>query len=640
MNKRKRTFQSMHLVLLYRVSIALFLLVLTRVFIYLFNYKIFSVHTPLNDLPLLIWQGLRFDLAALAMVNAAYIFFSTLPFSFRNRRYYRWTVSALFFYIPNALAIGANLADVIYFRFTLKRTSGDVFNFAMNDGFFINLLPDFLRDFWYMFLLWGGLCWLLVFLALRRPFFNKLIYHSQLSFFTFNFPMFAIWMGLLVLGIRGGLQLKPLSPIMAASITSPERLPLVINTPFSIIKTIKNQPLSVPTYFSQAKALHLFNPDQKTPNDSINGSLKGYNVVVLILESFSLEHTTLNGNTKGFTPFLDSLAHQGVFAKGIANGKRSIEAIPAILSSLPTWMNYDFITSPYSGNKINSLPSLLKPQGYTSIFLHGGNNGTMSFDSYASLAGFDKYIGRKEYNNDRDFDGTWGIWDEPFLQFTSNLLSQTKQPFVAALFTLSSHHPYKVPIEYMYKLPKGSLPIQQSIAYADQSLRRFFKSASKQPWYNKTLFVLVADHTSEGATAIGRTKAGQYSIPIIFFAPGQQLAPFVKSAVQQTDIMPGILHLLGYHEPFTAFGESPFVKGSNAPAISYNSGVFNLFRNDSLAEFNGKSVSELYNLTNDALQSRNLSSKKATDINISEKGRAIIQLYYEKMKNNKLTPQQ
>lgn len=639
MNKRRRTFQSMHFVILYRVSIALLLLILTRVFIYLFNYKLFSLHTSFNDLPFLIWQGLRFDLAALAMINAVYVLLSSIPFSFRNRKYYRWIVSALFFYLPNALAIGANLADVIYYRFTIKRTTGDVINFAMNDGFFVNLLPDFIRDFWYMFLLWAFLCWLLIFLAQRRPFFNKLIYHGQLSFFVFNFPMFALWIGLVILGIRGGIQLKPLSPVMASSITSPERLPIVLNTPFSIIKTIKNQPLVVPTYLSDEKANKLFNPDQKAPNDSINGTLKGYNVVILILESFSYEHTTLQGNKKGFTPFIDSLAQVGIFTKGIANGKRSIEAIPAILSSLPTWMNYDFITSPYSGNKINSLPSLLKPLGYRSIFLHGGNNGTMSFDAYSAMAGFDEYIGRKEYNNDHDFDGTWGIWDEPFLLYTNKKLSQTKQPFLAALFTLSSHHPYKVPVEYMYKLPKGSLPIQQSIAYADLSLRKFFKAASKEPWFTNTLFVLVADHTSEGATPIGRTKAGQYTIPIIFYTPSHHLAPFVKSAVQQTDIMPGVLHLLGYSNPFTAFGESPFTKGSNVPAISYTSGTWNLFRNDTLLEFNGKNVSALFNLTKDPLQSKNLSKQSSLDLNITDKGKAIIQLYYERMKNNQLTPQ-
>jgi phosphoglycerol transferase MdoB-like AlkP superfamily enzyme len=490
-----------------------------------------------------------------------------------------------------------------------------------------------------MFLLWAFLCWLLIFLAQRRPFFNKLIYHGQWSFFVFNFPMFALWIGLVILGIRGGIQLKPLSPVMASSITSPERLPIVLNTPFSIIKTIKNQPLVVPTYLSDEKANKLFNPDQKVPNDSINGTLKGYNVVILILESFSYEHTTLQGNKKGFTPFIDSLAQVGIFTKGIANGKRSIEAIPAILSSLPTWMNYDFITSPYSGNKINSLPSLLKPLGYRSIFLHGGNNGTMSFDAYSAMAGFDEYIGRKEYNNDHDFDGTWGIWDEPFLLYTNKKLSQTKQPFLAALFTLSSHHPYKVPVEYMYKLPKGSLPIQQSIAYADLSLRKFFKAASKEPWFTNTLFVLVADHTSEGATPVGRTKAGQYTIPIIFYTPSHQLTPFVKSAVQQTDIMPGVLHLLGYSNPFTAFGESPFTKGSNVPAISYTSGTWNLFRNDTLLEFNGKNVSALFNLTKDPLQSKNLSKQSSLDLNITDKGKAIIQLYYERMKNNQLTPQ-
>ncbi len=199
------------------------------------------------------------------------------------------------------------------------------------------------------------------------------------------------------------------------------------------------------------------------------------NIVIIILESFSKEYTAL-GHRQSFTPFLDSLMKVSiVFENAWSNGTKSIEGIPAIISSMPTWMDNPFINSLYCNNNTHSLPLLLKKENYFSAFFHGGINYVLN---KKVLPNKKIYISkskneRNEYNNDKDFDGYWGIWDEPFLQFTANKINTFKQPFFCAIFTLSSHHPFKVPEKYQNILPKGKLPIQQSIAYTDLALKKF-----------------------------------------------------------------------------------------------------------------------------------------------------------------------
>src|SRR5690606_14279042 len=139
---------------------------------------------------------------------------------------------------------------------------------------------------------------------------------------------------------------------------------------------------------------------------------------------------------------------------------------------------------------------LLGEKGYETAFFHGAPNGSMGFSAYMQLAGIKNYYGKNEYNNDDDFDGIWGIWDEPFMQFMAKKLDTFKQPFFSSFFSLSSHHPFKVPEHYAGKFPKGQLPLHEPIGYVDNALRQFFNTASKSEWYKNTLFVIVADHAS------------------------------------------------------------------------------------------------------------------------------------------------
>jgi phosphoglycerol transferase MdoB-like AlkP superfamily enzyme len=175
---------------------------------------------------------------------------------------------------------------------------------------------------------------------------------------------------------------------------------------------------------------------------------------------------------------------------------------------------------------------LLKCKGYGSAFFHGGINSSMGFSAFAAQAGFDKYYGKDEYNNDRDYDGIWGIWDEEFLQFFAEKLNDMPQPFCTAVFTLSSHHPFKLPQRHESRFPEGSDPLTKCISYTDYALRRFFETAQTQSWYANTLFVITADHASHPLHAEYETSVGQMSVPIIYFAPNGVLVPTREDALR------------------------------------------------------------------------------------------------------------
>lgn len=636
--KKKSGVGSTHFLVISRLGIAFVMLLVARSIFIVFNRGLLGQPLSFSDGLMLMLKGLRFDFSALMMLNGLWIALATVPFPFRNKPLYRWLIGWLFF-IPNIAAILVNLGDVAYFPFTLRRSTGDLFNYLFaNEGMSLALIPGFMADFWMLFAAGAIMIWVFVAASIRIRVDRKLTFHQRGAYFIWNLPVYLLWIALVVIGIRGGFQLKPISLVNAAPLVEAPKISAVLNTPFVMIKTYKAERLAAHNYMTDEEATLRFNPDKQLPADTVFGRLKGYNVMIIILESFSLEHTAAGGS-KSFTPFLDSLSKEGLFFKAIANGKRSIEAIPAIVASLPTWMGYDFISSPFASNKINSLASLLGQSGYSSLFLHGGKNGTMNFDAFSRLAGFDRYYGRKEYNNDNDFDGNWGIWDEPFLAYAADVLSHTRQPFIATLFTLSSHHPYKVPGKYSGKFPKGSLPIQQAVAYSDYSLMKFFEKASHTSWYKKTLFVLTADHTSESAGGYYATRAGQYAVPLLFFSPDGLPRAGDLSLVQQTDIMPTVLHLTGFGERFTAFGSSLYDTLAPRFAMNYADDSYQFFFEHRVIHYSDNKITACYNLATDSLQARNLKDSPDETARCGEPLlKAILQQYNHRMNNNLLTP--
>lgn len=605
-----------YLQLLKRILFLLFLYSLARLLFLIINFNLIS------DPPVIAFiQGIRFDLSALAFLNMPYILFFLQPFRFRYNKVYQ-KIIITYFILINLTGLFWNIADFEYFKFTLKRTTWDVFQM---DSEISGLAGRFLVDFWYLPLIFIAFTVFLL-LYIRRTGFAPVV-APNLSL-SFRIVVFLAGMGITIFAARGGLQLKPLHIIHAGTMVPSQYIPVVLNTPFTLLKTFGETSIIPPI----AKGTSTFDP-VITFNDS---SETKKNVVIIILESFGTEYTS-SGPGHSFTPFLDSLMQiSEYFPNSFANGKKSVEGIPSIIASIPSWSEIPFASSNYSTNQFNSLATVLGEKGYHSVFYHGAKRGSMNLDSFSKLAGFDEYKGMEDYPNVKDhFDGHWGIFDEPYLDYFHSELNQLKQPFLASVFTLSSHHPYVVPDSLKEVLPEGKLPIHQSVAYTDQALRKWMNKVSGEPWFENTLFVITADHTGPSSDSWYAGRIGMYRIPILFFEPGKS-GSIKETGIDQMDIFPMVLERIGFQGKIFSFGRKT---GESKYTVQYLNGLYQILDNEYLLLHDGESVRGLFNFKSDPGLKKDLVVYSPEVAKRMEKElSSILTAYFNSLTQNKMTP--
>lgn len=628
--------------LIKKILLSLFLFQLCRIGFYLFNLNYFSGINA-QQFVLIIAGGLKFDLAAALYINVLVIVLVILPHPWRFHALHQQIVKYIFF-LFNALAMAMNVIDFVYYKFTLRRTTADVFAQFENEVNKLGFAFQFLIDYWYAFLVWVLLVWLMVrlyrFIVVKGP-----MIKNQILFYAGGLVMMGLIAGLFIAGVRGGFRhsTRPITLSNAGEyVARPEQISLVLNTPFSIIRTWGKTKIKKEAYFSSEEALNAVYSPIHYPNDST--TFRSNNVVVIILESFSKDFFGVfnkekeEGTYKGFTPFLDSLVqHSLTYQYSYANGLKSIDGLPSVLSSIPS-VGVPYVLTPFAGNEINSLGSLLRKKGYHTSFFHGAPNGSMGFNSFTNLAGFEHYYGMSEYNNDDDFDGLWGIWDEPFLQYYANQLNSFPQPFASAFFSVSSHHPFEIPEQYKTRFAGGPQPINRCIEYTDYALRKFFASVFKMPWYQNTLFVITADHTSSNIQFGSHPNVlGYYNIPVIFFSPKEEVTGIKLEIIQQIDIMPTVLGYLHFDEPYVAFGRDAWNEDREPFAFNYRENVYQLIKGNYFLEFDGTKSLGLYNLLEDSLLQRNLLTEQPEETQRMEQWmKALIQQYTNRMIDNRL----
>lgn len=618
-------YKKNNLILLQRLVSVLVMYQIARILFYIFN------PSTLTSFNLQTIKGsFIFDLAAIAYLNLVFIIAHMIPGNFKYTLKYQKRLK-ISFYTLNLIFIATNFIDIIYYRFTGRRSTFSMITAKGMEHEIMGLIPSFLKQFWYIGVLFLMICYIfwkiLPNLKQLKP--NEILTKKDIIK-QVSFLIFAMATALIV--ARGGFRKKPIKIVDAVAYGELGNSVLVLNTPFCILKTItKKENIEKVNYFNDKELVSIYNPliklDPKQPADKKN-------VVIIILESFGDENVG-----RGCTPFLDSLITKSYYFKnGFANGKVSIDAVPSIISSIPSLMNNSFISSNFALNKVNGLPKILKKEGYYTSFFHGAFNGSQNFDEYARIAGFDNYFGKNEYTGAEAFDGKWGIYDEEFMQFFCNKLTSFKQPFFSSIFTISSHNPYKIPDKYKDKFPKGTTIIQECIGYTDFALGQFFKTARKQSWYNNTLFVISSDHTSsEGDRNIDKTNIGKFSIPILFFDPSNpKFVGVNENNFQQIDIMPSILDYLHIKTNMVSFGKSYTSK--NNFSIYYLQGTYHYIQDDYYLAFANNQIIGLYNWKKDILLKKNLAKTNTEKVNkMTRFLKAYIQTFYERVTNNALS---
>ena len=625
---------------------------LSRVAFFAENWSTFAPYMSWSLFKTMLRGALVFDTSALLYINSIYLVLMLLPLHIKERpgfhKMLRWL-----FVVTNGVALASNLMDAVYFQYTGRRSTVTVFTeFAAEGNITSIILSEFLRH-WYLVLAFIALVFLL-WRCYTRP--RLEVYRFGSHYYISQTIALLVMIPLAIVGIRGSVTAgtRPITISNANQfVNRPVEASVVLNTPFSMIRSIGKKPFVTPDYMTPEQMQAIYSPLHNHPVvDAL--SHKGKNVVILIVESMGKEYIgSLNtdldeGHYKGYMPFIDSLVPQSLtFKYSYANGRISMDAMPSILSGLPMMVESFFLT-PASLNDVDGISSMLGREGYSTAFFHGGHNISMGFSAYAHSIGYERYYGLDEYCQSpdyggmQDWDGKWAIWDEPFLQFTLDGIGQMRQPFLATVFTASSHHPYNVPEQYRDSLrDEGGQPIHKCVRYTDLALRRFFERASHEPWYGNTIFVLVADHTNLSSHDVYKTDLGLYSIPIIFYTPDGSLAPALRDdiIVQQTDITPTLLHLLGYDKPYLAFGDDILAADpAGTWAFSYNAGIYQLIQGDLMLQFDGEKTTAVYRFKTDKLLKTNLVNQLPEQQRMEQFVKALIQQYMSRMNDNRLLP--
>ena len=624
-----------------------------RIIYLLVNYSYFEQGLTTSHLMEMLQGGLVFDTSAILVTNIPYIVLMLFPLHLKERPFYHRLCRGIFLTI-NGLALAINLCDAVYFRYTMRRTTTTVFSEFSNEGNLGGIfLTETLRHFWlviiFVLMVWG----------LYRLYRTPRLDSRHLSWWRYDLATLlslAAVAPFVVAGIRGGFAtaVRPITISNANQyVDRPVEAALVLNTPFSLYRTIGKAVFVVPDYYADRQEMERIYTPVHQPADSVPMTKK--NVVVLIVESFGREYigalnaTLENGRYRGYTPNVDSLIARSItFTRSFCNGRKSIDGMPSILSGIPMFVEPFFLT-PASMNHVSGIASLLAGEGYQTAFFHGAQRGSMGFQAFARSTGFQQYYGREDYDadsrfgGDDDFDGMWAIWDEPFLQYYAAKMSDMKEPFMTAVFTASSHHPYVIPDKYKTIYPEEGIIMHKCIRYTDMALGKFFKTASQQPWFNNTIFVLTSDHTNMSDHAYYQTDLGGFCSPVIIYEPGR--APEVQDKIaQQIDILPTVMGLLHYPKPYFSFG----IDVLNTPAddtwaVNYLNGIYQYVKHGHVLQFDGERTKAVYALT-DSLMQHNLMGdgrwkKEEGQKLLPEMERelkAIIQQYMERMTEDRL----
>ncbi len=642
--------------ILWNIALAYIVLFICRIIFIAVNIGMYSDSLQNNDLWQMFTGALRFDTSAVCYMNALYILCLLFPLHYKEGSISQ-CITKVAFVVCNSIGIIANLCDAVYVPFTGRRTTWSLFSEFSNEGNMGTVIGTEVINHWYLVVTGIVLIWLLYRLYLPAKIEKRLLHY-----YLYRIPTLFIAALLIVAGIRGGIgrTVRPISLNDAnLYISAPSEAAIVLNTPFSMIRTIGKNPFHEVSFFKESELEAIFNPIKRygaEPAEDDGQPAIGKreeNIVIFIVESFGKEYIgayNTDRNEPSLTPFLDSLISKSLTYKySYGNGRKSIDGMPSVLSGIPMFVEPFFVT-PASLNKVSGIAGELGKEGYHSAFFHGAPNGSMGFQAFAKATGFKEYYGMDEYNasplhkDNSDFDGAWAIWDEPFFQFYAEEIGKLPQPFVAAMFSASSHHPFKIPTKYESIYKEGKLPIHKCIEYTDNALRLFFEKASKEEWFNNTLFIITADHSNQNIDPRYKSSSGFFEVPIIFYKPGNR-EPFAARMdstliAQQIDIMPTVLDYMGYDKEFLTFGKSLLQDTpQESYAVNYLSGQYQYFKGEYMLQFDGEKSTALFDVRHDPQHKVNLKGTKSIiEEEMERELKAIIQQYMYRMLNDKLTP--
>ena len=629
-------------VLIYRILLVHIAYLLLRLLFVFFNNDIVQVY-DLEKFFYLSTLGLRFDSSAIAYSNLLFIFFSVLPLSFLREKKHQF-FSALIYFISNSFFLILNFIDFAYYRFNLNRMMGNFLESISQESNKVTLIFHFL--FRYLNLVLLFFLFLLIWIALYRlvKIREVKIENNKMYYLSSIFGLL-ISSALIVMMARGGDFRKSTRPITLIdsmdNLSKPVHSDVVLNTTFTIIRTWGKNSFKKSFRFNDFEITNQLKPIKTYDEGKV---FKKPNIVIFIIESMGREYwgeLNKNRNIKNFesfTPFLDSLSkHSLIFPNAFSTSRKSIHAMPSILAGVPSFETA-YTSSYYSRQKLESIVSISNALGYDTSFLHGAKNGSMGFQGFANTLGYDNYYGRDEFNDDNEYDGFWGIWDEPFLQFSKSILDNKNEPFLATIFTITSHEPYIIPDKFKGMFDKGYLPIHKCVGYTDYSIKQFFKSIEKSNWFENTIFIFTSDHTNQSYFKYYQSTVNRFAAPLLIYKKKSGFNGEDNRLASHLDIYPTVAELIGYKKPFRSWGRSLLsAKNESAFTINYFGGGAYLSMDENfICVYDGNKAIGFYNLSDLNLEENLIQNKNQDMQSLEKKTGLFLQDYFNRIINNKM----
>ena len=629
-------------VLFYRIFLAYVFYFVARALFLFYNFSLLGVDS-ISEFFRLYYYGLAFDTTAILYVNSLFILLSIAPVrSTTSKKYQKFLL--YFYFVTNLIAYSLNFIDFIYYKYNYSRTTVTVIDVLKDESNVSGMLFRFLFTYWHVLVLFILVAYLWIYLYKKYKVTASNENINATYYYSTSVLAIIIITVLSVGGIRGGDFKESTRPINLVDanrhVKEIKQADFVLNTPFAFIRTLSANTFKRVSYdISSDQIDHFISPiKQYTSNEKSSP-----NIVLVITESFSREYSGAFNkdrnieNYVSYTPFIDSLAaHSLIFPNAFANGNKSIHGMSSVLAGIPSFKDA-FTSSPYSKQEIESVVSILNELDYDTSFFHGAANGSMGFLGFSNILGFDNYYGRTEYNNDDDFDGTWGIWDEKFLDFTKEVLNEKKEPFFSTIFTLSSHEPFKIPKEYKGKFPTGNVQMNQSISYTDYSLKTFFEASKNEEWFNNTIFIITADHGSQPGFDEYRKTVNRTGIPILIYKPDNSLREVKNDLAQQIDIYPTIIDLIGYKKPFRSWGRSLINDSLIHPfTFNYCASGYVLQRDNYICFFDGEKTTGFYDINDKDLKINLIEQSNSQMDTLEIVTKAFIKDFFDRIVDKKL----
>jgi phosphoglycerol transferase MdoB-like AlkP superfamily enzyme len=491
-------------------------------------------------------------------------------------RYAALTWFAIGFFIACIL----NLSDLGYYPITKKRMGAELLDILTEVP---ALMSSYLKDYWYLLIL------LIAFFTVAFLLFKKQLenYKNVEQKFTLKFLNIILVVGLFFTIMRGGYGIRPFMPFDIPSLVDPKLQWLASNTPFQFLHTLENKNIDIETFYEQNEAEKIIGFNKQF----VSREFKKKNILFIILESFCSERIgLLNPLVKQYTPFMDSLlANARTYKYGMANGRMTIDALPSVLSSMPSFMEKNYCYSNYSNNNIHGISSLLEKEGYTTAFFYGGVKTTFGFENFMNINFTKHYFDQRDYDSNYENVG-WGVDDHLYLPFIAGKLKTLPQPFCASFLTLSLHHPFPVPEPYKTVLDTIKDPVKKSMMYTDLSLQLFFAKIKNEDWFKNSIIAICADHTSGGFGNYESNPVNEFAIPISFLSPGDSSFNKIQDqSISQIDMYPTVLDYLGYNKAFMSLGTSALSSKNHATIQFAGNGIFHVFDFPYLLEYDNSS---------------------------------------------------